>query len=154
MRDFLNSILGSTEKRKTILWAIIILVAALVILIVFNSLFYSSNDKNNFGQLSNWADMTSYQAVFLTNGQVYFGKVTDVNSQTLILEDVYYLRASKDLQINSQADQNSDFSLVKLGKEIHGPEDKMSVNISQVLFTENMKNDSKVVEAIRAYEKK
>jgi hypothetical protein len=150
-------LLGSREKRKTILWLIIILVSALLILLVFNALF--SSDSKNFGRLSNWADLTKYQAVFLSNGQVYFGKVTDINNQTLVLENIYYLRSADKLQTseanNSTTTPEADnFSLVKLGNELHGPEDKMSVNLSQVLFVENLKADSKVVEAIRAYESK
>ncbi|MBI2459178.1 MAG: hypothetical protein HYV53_01335 [Parcubacteria group bacterium] len=149
--------LGSQEKRKTILWAVVILVSGLLILTVFNGLF-GGNGKN-FGRLSAWADLAKYQAVFLANGQVYFGQVTDANPQTLILENIYYLRSAGDLQTadvkNSSATPAADnFSLVKLGGELHGPEDKMSINLSQVLFTENLKADSKVVEAIRAYEMK
>ena len=39
--------------------------------------------------------------------------------------------------------------LTKLGGEIHGPEDKMIVNRQQVLFIENLKPDSKVVQLIK-----
>lgn len=150
-------IFGSAEKRKTILWAVVILVGALLVLIVFNGLF--SGSAKNFGRLAAWADFSKYQAVFLANGQVYFGKITDANNQTLILEDIYYLRSAGNLQIseikNSTTTPATDnFSLVKLGNELHGPEDKMSINLSQVLFTEDLKVDSKVVEAIRAYEMK
>ena len=149
--------LGTAEKRKTILWAIIILVSVLLILTVFSGVVSSS--AKNFGRLSAWADLSKYQAVFLVNGQVYFGKVTDANSQTLILENIYYLRSAGDLQTseikNSTTTPATDnFSLVKLGNELHGPEDKMSINLNQVLFTEDLKIDSKVVEAIRAYENK
>ena len=149
--------LGTREKRKTILWAVIVLVLALLILTVFNGLFGGS-DKN-FGRLSDWADFSKYQAVFLSNGQVYFGKVTDANIQTLVLENIYYLRSAGNLQTsdvkNSTTTPETDnFSLVKLGNELHGPEDKMSINLSQVLFVEDLKPDSKVVEAIRAYELK
>lgn len=149
--------LGNQEKRKTILWVVIILVGALLTLMVFNSLF--SDSGKNFGRLSAWADLAKYQAVFLTNGQVYFGKVTDANSQTLVLEDIYYLRSAGNLQVSDAKDSITtpamdNFSLVKLGNELHGPEDKMSINLSQVLFTEDLKDDSKVVEAIRAYETK
>lgn len=147
-------ILGSAEKRKTILWAVIILVSALLVLTVFNGLL--SEGGKNFGRLSAWADLTKYQAVFLSNGQVYFGKVTDANSQTLVLENIYYLRSAGNLQVSEAKDSTAapadNFSLIKLGNELHGPEDKMSINLSQVLFTENLKADSKVVEAIRAYE--
>lgn len=149
--------LGTREKRKTILWAVIILVAAMLILTVFNGLF--SGGTKNFGRLSDWADFSRYQAVFLSNGQVYFGKVTDANIQTLVLENIYYLRSAGNLQTsdanNSTTTPATDnFSLVKLGNELHGPEDKMSINLSQVLFVEDLKIDSKVVEAIRAYELK
>lgn len=149
--------LGSREKRKTILWLVVILVAALLILTVFNGLF--GGGARNFGRLSDWADFSKYQAVFLSNGQVYFGKVTDANNQTLVLENIYYLRSAGNLQTsqvkNSTSTPETDnFSLVKLGNELHGPEDKMSINLSQVLFVEDLKYDSKVVEAIRAYELK
>lgn len=149
--------LGTQEKRKTILWAVVILVSALMILTVFNGLFGGST--KNFGRLSDWADFSKYQAVFLSNGQVYFGKVTDANNQTLVLEDIYYLRSAGNLQISEAKNSTTtpatdNFSLVKLGNELHGPEDKMSINLSQVLFVEDLKTDSKVVEAIRAYESK
>jgi len=149
--------LGTQEKRKTILWIVIILVLALLIVTIFNGLF--SGSTKNFGRLSNWADFSKYQAVFLSNGQVYFGKVTDVNNQTLVLENIYYLRSAGNLQVSSNDNVTTtpatdNFSLVKLGNELHGPEDKMSINLPQVLFVEDLKAQSKVVEAIRAYEAK
>ena len=150
--------LGTKEKRKTILWVVIILVAAMLVLMIFNSMF-SAGPAANFSRLSDWADFTKYQAVFLSNGQVYFGKVMDANSQTLVLEDIYYLRSAQNLQTSNstttdKTTEADNFSLVKLGGEIHGPEDRMSINLSQVLFVEDLKYDSKVVEAIRAYETK
>ncbi|MDD4272062.1 MAG: hypothetical protein PHF50_04660 [Patescibacteria group bacterium] len=149
--------LGTQEKRKAILWAVVVLVLALLILTVFNGLF--SGSTKNFGRLSDWADFSKYQAVFLSNGQVYFGKVMDANNQTLVLEKIYYLRTAGNLQISDANNSTStpaadNFSLIKLGNELHGPEDKMSINLSQVLFVEDLKSDSKVVEAIRAYEAK
>lgn len=142
---------GSREKRKAILWITVILVSALLVLAVFNGLFGSNAE--NFGRLSDWADFSKYQAVFLSNGQVYFGKAVDANNQTLVLEDIYYLRSSGKLQ-SSEVPETDNFSLVKLGNEIHGPENRMSINLSHVLFVENLKPDSKVVEAIMAYENK
>lgn len=159
MPNFFHAMINSTTNRKIILWLFIILVCALLFFMVINALFYGSS--NSFGQLSNWADQSKYQAVFLSNGQVYFGKVADVNRQTLVLEDIYYLRVSNELQASLESgaaidqSQNADnFSLIKLGSEIHGPEDKMSINLSQVLFIEDLKDDSKVVEAIGEYRSK
>lgn len=91
------------------------------------------------------------QAVFLTNGQVYFGKVKDVTSQYVDLQEVYYLNSQQqpDTEGNSETDtQATTFSLVKLGCELHGPVDQMLINREQVSFWENLKDDGKVAKAI------
>jgi hypothetical protein len=95
-----------------------------------------------------------YQALFLTNGQVYFGKLSKVNDKYVELTDIYYLQVQQSVQ-PAEADSKDEpkVSLAKLGNELHGPEDKMSVNREQVLFWENLKNDSKVVEAINSDKK-
>lgn len=148
---------AGAKKKTTMIRAAVILVLVLLVMGVYSSL--ATGGQKNFGRLSNWADFTKYQAVFLTNGQVYFGKVTDANQETLVLENIYYLRTAGNPQTSEEepsvnAPAADNFSLIKLGQEIHGPEDRMSINLSQVLFVENLKNDSKVVEAIRAYESK
>ena len=138
-------------KKKNIIWGVIIVLGLFVFLFIVNAIFYSEN--GGVSRLSNWADVSKYQAVFLTNGQVYFGQVSDVNEQTLILENIYYLKTSQNLQTaEGEVAAEDNFSLIKLGNEIHGPADKMSISLNQVLFVEDMQNDSKVVEAIMAYE--
>lgn len=96
-----------------------------------------------------------YQAVFLTNGQVYFGKVLSQNKAQVIMDDIYYLQVTQPLQQTEegqeQAGSQGELSLVKLGNELHGPTDKMYINRSQVLFVEDLKDDSNVVTAITNY---
>ena len=91
-----------------------------------------------------------YQAVFLTNGQVYFGKINKMTGDTFVLNDIYYLQQAADVQ--QQEDEESaaqnQLTLAKLGKELHGPEDVMYVERSQVLFWENLTNESQVVKTI------
>jgi hypothetical protein len=91
-----------------------------------------------------------YQAIFLSNGQVYFGNTKDINKQYIELTDVYYLQM-KDALNAGQKDANSELALVKLGSELHGPQDKMHINRDHVLFVEDLKGDSKVMRAIREY---
>ncbi|NQV90595.1 hypothetical protein HQ487_04310 [Candidatus Uhrbacteria bacterium] len=86
-----------------------------------------------------------YQAVFLDNGQVYFGKLEQTKKDFYILTDVYYL------QSGIAIDQDANLSLMKLGSEAHGPKDRMEINVSHILFYEDMKDDSKVVQAIQQY---
>jgi hypothetical protein len=96
-----------------------------------------------------------YQAVFLTNGQVYFGKLADLNNKYVTIHDVYYLQVQQNSSLqgaSNSASPNSQVSLVKLGNELHGPQDKMYVANGQMLFWENLKNSSKVVQAIDKYQ--
>jgi hypothetical protein len=91
-----------------------------------------------------------YQAVFMTNGQVYFGKLADVTHTYADLTDVYYLQVQQAVQ-PAATDQKSQVSLTKLGSELHGPTDKMHISRDQILFWENLKDDSTVVKAIKDY---
>ncbi len=91
-------------------------------------------------------DTNSWQAVFLSNNQVYFGKIKHISSNTLVLTDIYYLQASESLA--SPDDTNSKLNLVKLGSEVHGPKDKMTINRSNILFWEDLKDNSRIVKVI------
>lgn len=103
-------------------------------------------------------DTSKYQAVFFTNGQVYFGKLQPFNDENMKLTDIYYLQSqesatdatdSKNPQETS-TDQNN-VQLIKLGDEIHGPEDEMIISKDQVLFYENLKTDGKVAQSIEKF---
>ena len=104
-------------------------------------------------------DQGKYQAIFLTNGQVYFGKVNSHNSSYLELVDIFYLQVKPVLQQGdegnqetSKPEQKTELSLVKLGNELHGPLDRMMINKDQVVFVEDLKDDSKVTDAIKRYQ--
>ncbi len=106
----------------------------------------------------NLIDNSKYQAVFLNGGttsgsvlySTYFGKLTTVNSKYLVLKDIYYLTADQ----ASQGAQQTAPQLIKLGcQQLHSPDDSMIINRSQVAFWENIKDDGKVVAAIKEYKK-
>jgi len=91
---------------------------------------------------------SGYYAIFLSNGQVYFGNITKENDRELVLKHIFYI------QKNAEAGQSAnDVTLLKLGNELHGPEDMMEINKSQILFIEQLKPDGKVAKAIQDYKK-
>lgn len=92
----------------------------------------------------------SYQAVFLTNNQVYFGKLTETRGNYAVLTDIFYLQVQPTLQ-PSQPAANPNVNLVKLGSELHGPDDRMEINRDHILFVEDLKSDSQVVQGIEQY---
>ncbi len=93
-----------------------------------------------------------WQAVFLTNNQVYFGRLERSTGDWVELKEVYYLQ-SQTPQVAGSAPAASpapQLSLVKLGGEVHGPRDAMSIPRSSILFVETLRDDSEVVKAIRS----
>lgn len=92
-----------------------------------------------------------YQAVFLDNGQVFFGKLKNTSGTYLTLEKAYYTQ-KQDLPDGASAEQkaatSNNVSLVKVGDEVYGPEGVMRIRSEQVLFWQNLRNDSKVAKAI------
>ena len=138
------------SKKRFVIPIIALLVA---IIVIAGGLFAWSKMQATATAI----DGGKYQAVFFTNGQVYFGKLASFNSEYMKLTDIYYLQSqqsgeatdSKNPQETS-TDQ-SDVQLIKLGDEIHGPEDEMIVSKNQMLFYENLKSDGKVAKSIDQY---
>lgn len=136
------------SKKKIALWVIGAIVA--LALIIGGGWLYNKT-------VGSTIDSNRYQAVFLTNGQVYFGKLHRVG-EYYKLSDVFYLQASQtstDTSSNPQqaSTANNGVQLIKLGNEVHGPEDSMVIEKSQVLFFENLKSTGKVVDSITKYTK-
>ena len=94
----------------------------------------------------------SWQAVFLDNNQVYFGKLSETNKDYVALTNVYYLRTADSL--TGGADKTSQgINLVKLGGELHGPEDLIYIPKAKIMFWENLTANSSVVKTISAVKK-
>ena len=92
---------------------------------------------------------TEYQAVFLDNGQVFFGKA-EAGPDFVTVRNVYYIQraASKD----SKDPKEVRNILVKRGQEWHGPE-FMHVNKHHVVLIEPVAQDSQVAKLISEAEK-
>jgi len=142
----------SQGKRKIILTiAITILVVA--VLAAIGTFLIKRDGTVATGKVN----QDGYQAVFLTNGQVYFGKLDSIGDNYLGLSNIYYLQADSSIQSGTTAaattTDTDNAQLVKLGNELHGPEDEMQISAEQVLFWENLKKDGKVAQAIENYKK-
>ncbi|TAH32968.1 hypothetical protein EYC58_02325 [Candidatus Saccharibacteria bacterium] len=153
--------IGSThhiakEDKPKKRFIIPVAIAAAVIILIIGGLLVWSKSKGEASGI----DSSKYQAVFFTNGQVYFGKLTSLNDNYMKMTDIFYLQtqgqAESDDKKNPQdiaADQ-SNVQLIKLGNEVHGPEDEMIISRDQVLFYENLKADGKVATTIKQYKEK
>lgn len=139
------------KKSKKIAW-LPYLIGGIVVVLAVAGWFVWSPMQNAISGL----DTNKYQAIFLTNGQVYFGKLQPSGSY-LRLTDVFYLQTQngtddkKDTKDPQAVSADTSAQLIKLGNEIHGPEDEMIVSRDQVLIIENLKADGKVAKTIAEY---
>lgn len=138
------SFLSLPTASVGLLFCITILLVALACYIAFGG---------NPSQKSD-VDKGKLQAVFLQGGQVYFGKIKDINERFMRVSEIYYLRVNQQVQPDgTPAANNQNISLVKLGCELHGPTDSMVINQNQIIFWENLKTDGQVAKAVADYVK-
>lgn len=124
-------------------------IAALLLLLALSFL-----TKGNANGEEKFVDTKKYQAVFLNNGQVYFGKIGGISSNYVDLRSVYYLTQTTATGANGATNATGDYTLVKLGcQQIHNPLDQMVVSRDQVSFWENLSDDGKVVKSIKEFQK-
>jgi hypothetical protein len=99
-----------------------------------------------------WWDFTipavgraQYQAVFLSNGQTYFGRYYDRIGAYAKIEDVYYLQQVAGADANAPADTR----IVRRGRELHEPASRMLVPKSAILFVEDLTDASPIGQFMR-----
>lgn len=148
------------SKMPWIILGLIVIVLVVLGVLFRDKLFKGSSSANKMTATTT-GKPSGYQAVFLSNGQVYFGKISSDEGNYVTLQDIYYLQVVQPpLQGNQQgtatgqpaaAAAQPQISLVKLGNELHGPVDEMHISRAQILFYEDLKADGSVVKAIDAY---
>ena len=111
---------------------------AIALVVFFAALFFTQ-----------WWDFTvpaigraQYQAVFLANGQTYFGRYYDRLGAYAKIEDVYYLQQVTNADPNATADTR----IVRRGRELHEPSSRMLVPKSAILFVEDLTIESPIAQ--------
>lgn len=141
-------------QARTVRIELFILLVGCALLLGAVSL-YLGFAKESQASLKDRIDNTKYQAVFLNIGGVgqqiaYFGKIADINDKYMVLQDVFSVT-----QQQAQDSQSAVPQLVKLGcQQLHSPYDQMVINQNQIAYWENIKDDGKLVQAIKDFKKK
>ncbi len=110
------------------------MVALLLAAIALYHSFNTGSEKVKFD--------TPYQAVLLTNGSVYFGKLEGYGTKSPVLRDVYYVQSGTDPETKQQKSV-----LVHRGQELHKP-DRMYLNPTHIILVEPVGANSKVADLI------
>jgi hypothetical protein len=129
--------------RRIFVMLLILIAIVLVILVVRTQLFRAGIATLFAPSAGEVIDRNLHQAVFLSGGQIFFGKLEQQGGDYFVLTDVFYLSAS------DQPGQQGQ--LIKRGSELHAPKEPMIIPADQVLFIENLREDGQVATAIRQF---
>lgn len=154
--DYMSPPRQASHDKKSAIWKVKSWFFLVIILVIISGAIFFLSRVLDSG-VSKGVDDDGWQAVFLTNNQVYFGKLLETGER-YILSNIYYLQVDQPLQLaqdnlSQQIENQPDIRLIKLGNELHGPKDIMYIERANVLFWENIKEDSQIVETIKNYEK-
>lgn len=150
--------LAGGRKKENSSWVKGLITLIVVLIIIGGGIYLIASYTGIGGSLISRGQpfQAEWQAVFLTNGQVYFGKVAKIDEGFVYLKSIYYLQiiTSQDTigqppDVQTQPEQR--LTLIKLGNEIHGPLDEMRINRDHVVMIEDLKDDGRVVQAINDY---
>ena len=83
-----------------------------------------------------------YQAVFLANGQTYFGRYLDRLGPYVKVEHAYYIRQAP----AADETKTPDLQIVRRGAELHAPSAAMLIPKSSILFVEDLQPTSPFAE--------
>ena len=123
---------GHTGRVKTV----VIILLALVVVSGGAYWFFAGRSAGSV------AMTTPYQAVLLSNGSAYFGRMEGLGTPFPVLRDVFYVQSTQD----PQTKQVSTI-LVKRGKEWHAP-DRMILNSNMIVLVEPVNPNSRVAQLI------
>lgn len=96
-------------------------------------------------------DTSKYQVVYLVNGQAYFGKLQNTSGDFLVLKSPYIAQSVESAEEGAaEADASTQTTILRVTDQIYGPDDSIAIKSSQIAFWQNLRDDSKVTQAIKA----
>ncbi len=141
----------SVSKKILIPTALALSCCGLVLAIVFFLLQLVPSWRHT--TVATVPDTNLFQAVFLTNGQIYFGHLQGAMNDYPKLTTVYYIQLNE-TGSGETAQKKATGKLVRLGDvETHGPKNEMMINKEHILFWENLRPDSYVATKILSLER-
>ena len=139
MKD--SIVIPVSALRRIFVMLLVLIALILLVLVVRTQLFRAGISTLFAPSAAELIDRNLYQAVFLANGTTYFGKLQEQGSAWFVLTDVFYISVS----------DQSGTQLIKRGTEPQGPKEPMIISRQQVLFIENMRDDSDIVTLIKKF---
>jgi hypothetical protein len=138
-----DAIVIPVSALRRIFVMLVVLIALIVLVLIVRTQLFRTGIASLFApSAAEVIDRAVYQAVFLTNGSTYFGRLEPQGDRWFVLTDVFYL---------SVGDETTTPQLIKRGSEAQGPKEPMIIPREQILFIENLRDDGEIVALIKKF---
>ena len=139
----------SSKPKRSFKWLIIsVVIVVVVVLLAVGGWLLWSRSQNTDSAIN----QSEYQAVFLTNGQIYVGKLSPYNSTYLKLTGAFIASSSQPSTVSKDGStDNGVIQLKKVTDTILGPHDAIFIERSQVMLYENLQPNGKTTKSIEQY---
>jgi len=137
---------ATSYGRAIFVFAILIFV--LVLIFTGVSMWQNGTVKNTI-QVFKYKD--TYQVVFLTSGQAYFGNITEITNEYIVMENPFSIKVQQTQAGEEGQSTGSEIKLLSIEDEFYQPEGYMLIEKSAILFIEELKDSSQIIEIIENY---
>ena len=110
------------------------LIAVVIVLVAFLFVRWWDFTLPSFG--------ARYQAVFLANGQTYFGHYLDRLGPYVKVENAFYITQAP----TAEEGQTPESRIIRRGSELHQPQPFVLIPKTAILFVEDLRQDSQVAQ--------
>ncbi|MBI2410282.1 MAG: hypothetical protein HYV32_00095 [Candidatus Kerfeldbacteria bacterium] len=130
------------------------LIGLAMLLFIFVVFWFMGQRKT--AQVNESIDTSTYQIVTLDSGRSYFGKLSGLDEEYILLANAFFLKANEpQLDENGEAIEPEEgdlpFTLQRIGNQVYEPTDDVYLKSEHVLSWQNLNKDSSVVTAINEY---
>jgi hypothetical protein len=137
-----NAIVIPMSALRRVFVLVIVLIALVALVLIARTQFFRAGVATLFDPgAAEVIDHTAYQSVLLTNGATLFGRLQPQGGDWFLMTDIYYL---------STTDAGTP-QLIKRGNEAQGPKEPLIIPKQQIVYIENMRDDSDVVGLIKKF---
>ncbi len=143
-----NSRKHAPQGRRATKIVIIVLVFLLAVGFMGISLWQDGTFRNISQTLR---FKSSYQAIFLSNGQLYFGKISEMTNEYIKMENPHFLQLAQEPEEQVDPEVQPEMKLISIKDEFHKPKDFVLIEKSAVIFIEELRDVSQIADAIKNF---
>jgi hypothetical protein len=140
----------STRAVLGLLGALLGIIVLIVVLVLITTVDFGDGGSGGGADLVDGVNHDRFQAVSLTSGLTYFGKLAEADGDWVVLKDAYYLRNASSGEASTKTPSANDtkYEVVPFADQVGGTGD-MRINAREIQVVQDLKSTSPIVSHLK-----